>query len=70
MKYYLAIDIGASSGRHIGGSRSVSAITDNINFLSNYDGNSLSERVENYLLDCGVAQAQINSFKEIMLVRG
>lgn len=51
----------------IGGTRNIDAIWGYINHVAKYEGDTLSKRVENYLLDIGVSPEQIASFLEIML---
>lgn len=51
----------------IGGTRNIDAIWGYINHVAKYEGDTLSKRVENYLLDIGVTPEQIASFLEIML---
>lgn len=41
---------------------------DGLNFFKNYDGNTLQEKINNYLVnDVGITQAEIDTFKSIIL---
>ena len=41
---------------------------DGLNFFKNYDGNTLQEKINNYLVnDAGITQADIDTFKSIIL---
>ena len=54
-----------SNFSNIGGGRSLTNMT-YLNAIAAYSGNTLSEKIENYLLSIGVIKSQINSFKRIM----
>lgn len=52
----------------IGGSRNIARIKgDYIDYINNYEGATLAEKAENFLLDLGVKQEQINTVREVML---
>lgn len=48
-------------------SRNVPRYQDFLNYFKNLEGETFSEKSENYLLSCGITKEQIENFKKIML---
>lgn len=63
----LYFDYMLSNFGKIGGTRNIDAIWGYINYLADFEGETLAARIESYLLSIGVTQPQIDSFKAIML---
>lgn len=63
----LYVDYLFSNFGHIGSGRHPYTLFTHIKAMNSYEGDSLAQKTENYLYDCGITQAQIKAFKDIML---
>lgn len=48
-------------------SRNIERVQEFIAEFDSFEGSTMSEKAENYMLSCGISKAQIDKFKEIML---
>ena len=54
---------------HIGSKRDPHKITNYLNAVAEYDGNTLANKTESYLYECGITPQQIQAFRDIMLLK-
>lgn len=63
----LEIDYLFSNFGAIGSSRDITSIREKAGYFSSFEGDSLSQKIENYLLSIGVRQTKIDSFYSLMI---